>query len=181
MKPVLATSREVLDDLRPLKPYEIPDFPWAAVASVSLVCVLLAAGVWRRLARRRPERSPVVWTQAMPGAGRTIRGRLEALFHAPRQTHAQVLQLCEQLGDIVRDLARQRHGIPGRRLTTSEFMERLEEQGVPGPECQAYRTVLETCDRVKFSGERCSSEVLSDRLTLVRRLLDAPGSVEGPA
>ncbi len=172
MKAVLAASREGLDDLRPLKSYEIPEVPWALLSGVVLVLVVVA-GLWLRKLRRRPAvANPVVWTQSMPGTSRTLRGRLEALQHAPRQTQAQVLQVCEQLGDIVRDLARQRHGVPGRRLTTSELLERLENQSVPGDEQRAYRILLETCDRVKFSGERISADVVASRLTLASRLLD---------
>lgn len=172
MSAVLAASREVLDDLRPLKSYEIPDFPWALLTGFFLVLVVGTVLWFGKRRRRSTVANPVVWTQSMPGTARTLRGRLEALLHAPRQTQAQVLQICEQLGDIVRDLARQRHGVPGRRLTTSELLERLENQAVPGDELRAYRILLETCDRVKFSGERISADVVANRLTLAGKLLD---------
>ena len=143
---------------------------------------MAGVAVWWWLARRhRPGTPSVVWTQAMPVAARTLRGRLEALLHAPRQSQAQITQVCEQLGDIVRDLARQRHGIPGRRLTTSELMERLEQQGVSDTECRVFRTLLETCDRVKFAGAPIPADVLSNRLSLARRLLSGLNPAEESA
>ena len=112
----------------------------------------------------------------MPEASQTLRGRLEVLQRLPRQTHAQTLHVCEQLAEIVRDLARQRHGVSGRRLTSSELVDRLGARDIPREELEAFRSVLDMCDRVKFSGTRTRAERLDQHLSIAFQLLD-PGSV----
>ena len=174
-----STIVESLDDLRPLKPYEIPDASWAGLfvcLGILGLALLLLAARKRSLAPQRDTRSPVIWTQSMPEASQTLRGRLEVLQRLPRQTHAQTLHVCEQLAEIVRDLARQRHGVSGRRLTSSELVDRLGARDIPREELEAFRSVLDMCDRVKFSGTRTRAERLDQHLSIAFQLLD-PGSV----
>ena len=125
-----STIVESLDDLRPLKPYEIPDASWAGVfvcLGILGLALLLLAARKRSLAPQRDTRSPVIWTQSMPEASQTLRGRLGA-------------------------------------------------RDIPREELEAFRSVLDMCDRVKFSGTRTRAERLDQHLSIAFQLLD-PGSV----
>ncbi len=135
------------EDIRGPKPLvEIPQpekFPvalWAGIGGGVLLLVL-AVFLWRRLARREQERSPLVVAFASLAELEKARNQLGAEAFA---NHA---------AGTVRQYIADRFGIAAPRRTTEEFFRELTGDGLQPVIAQSdhLKSLLKSCDLAKFA------------------------------
>jgi hypothetical protein len=163
------------DDIRDLK-------PWAALSEVPLwlilLVVLLAAAAaawlwWKERSRRPAVQAPAPEAPKGPSPAE----RLEALLRLPLTDDESTRLFHFELSEAFRLALEERFGFPATDRTTEELRRAL--RGIV-PELGRVLSLLEACDRVKFTdyrpAESSSREAVREALALVGSWKPAPAA-----
>jgi hypothetical protein len=150
-----------MTDIRDIKPL-MDVFPWELVILGVIFFALACATIWRMT--RHPHRN-IPTSNKRP---RSIRQRLDLLRHKNLSPE----QLCENLGELMRDYLRLRYGIPCHRLTTEEILVEIQRREIPESVAGPLTALFEACDLVKFAKWKPQAVEIQPHLTSAYWILD---------